>query len=375
VKDILARRTGLIDASGIRKVFSLAAKLTDPINFSIGQPDFDVPADIKAAAIEAIQSGHNSYSQTAGDAALLTAIKQKITDRHGWAEPAVLTTSGVSGALLLAFLTLLDPGDEVIIPDPYFVIYKHVINMIGGKCIFVDSYPDFKMPTAKIEAAITDRTKLIIVNSPANPTGVVYTEDEVAEIARIARKNDILVMSDEIYDEFCYDGPCPSIADHYEKTLLVKGFSKTYAMTGWRMGFAAAPEPVRGVIEQMTKIQQYTFVCAPTPFQHAAITALDYDMTEYVADYRAKRDMIYDGLKDKFQLVKPGGAFYAFVKAPEWAKNATQFVEKAIANNVLIIPGNVFSERDTHFRISYATTHEKIEQGVDILCRLAQQKT
>ncbi len=375
MKDILARRTGLIDASGIRKVFSLAAKLTDPVNFSIGQPDFDVPADIKAAAIEAIETGHNRYSQTAGDEALLTAIKKKINDRHGWAEPAILATSGVSGALLLAFLTLLDPGDEVIIPDPYFVIYKHVINMIGGKCVFVDSYPDFKMPTAGIEAAITDRTKLIIVNSPANPTGVVYTEDEVAEIARIAGENDILVMSDEIYDEFCYDGPCPSIADHYEKTLLLKGFSKTYAMTGWRMGYAAGPEAVRPVIEQMTKIQQYTFVCAPTPFQHAAITALDCDMTGYVADYRTKRDMIYEGLKDKFELVKPGGAFYAFVKAPEWAQNATQFVEKAIANNVLIIPGNVFSERDTHFRISYATTHDKIAQGVEILCRLAQQKT
>ncbi len=375
MKDILARRTGLIDASGIRKVFSLAAKLTDPINFSIGQPDFDVPAEIKAAAIEAIETGRNRYSQTAGDPALLTAIKQKITDRYGWAEPAVLATSGVSGALLLAFLTLLDPGDEVIIPDPYFVIYKHVINMIGGKCVFVDSYPNFKMPTAGIREAITDRTKLIIVNSPANPTGVVYTEDEVAEIARIARQNDILVMSDEIYDEFCYDGPCASIADHYEKTLLLKGFSKTYAMTGWRMGYAAGPEPVRPVIEQMTKIQQYTFVCAPTPFQHAAITALDCDMIRYVADYRNKRDMIYEGLKDKFELVKPGGAFYVFVKAPKWAQNATQFVEKAIANNVLIIPGNVFSERDTHFRISYATTDDKIAQGAEILCRLAQQNT
>jgi len=373
VKDILARRTGFIDASGIRKVFSLAAKLTDPINFSIGRPDFDVPDDIKAAAIKAIETGHNRYSQTAGDEPLLSAIKQKITDRHGWAEPAVLVTSGVSGALLLAFLTLLDPGDEVIIPDPYFVIYKHVINMIGGKCVFVNGYPDFRLPTAQIEAAITDRTKLIIVNSPANPTGVVYTEDEVVEIARIARQNDILVMSDEIYDEFCYDGPCPSIADHYDKTLLLKGFSKTYAMTGWRMGYAAGPEPVRGVIEQMTKIQQYTFVCAPTPFQHAAITALDYDMTEYVDDYRTKRDMIYEGLKDRFELVKPGGAFYAFVKAPKWAKNATQFVEKAIVDNVLIIPGAVFSERDTHFRISYTTTHDKIAQGAEILCRLAQQ--
>jgi len=373
VKDILARRTGLIDASGIRKVFSLAAKLTDPVNFSIGQPDFDVPDDIKAAAIEAVKAGYNHYSQTCGEAVLLDAIRQKITDRYGWSEPAVLVTSGVSGALLLAFLTLLDPGDEVIIPDPYFVIYKHLISMIGAKCVFVDTYPDFRLPAAAVEAAITDRTKLIIINSPANPTGVVYTEDEVAGIARIARKNDILVMSDEIYDEFCYDGPCASIADHYDKTLLLKGFSKTYAMTGWRLGYAAGPEPVRGVIEQMTKIQQYTFVCAPTPFQRAAAKALDCDMSAHVADYRRKRDMIYAGLKDKFEIVKPGGAFYAFVKAPRCAPNATQFVEKAIANNVLIIPGSVFSERDTHFRISYATTDDKIAQGIGILCRLARE--
>jgi aspartate aminotransferase len=368
VKKLLAERTGLIDASGIRKVFALAADLKDPINFSIGQPDFDVPQQIKDAAVDAIAHAHNRYSQTIGEPALQGKITENLKQRYGWQDPDILVTSGVSGALLLTFMSLIDPGDEVIIPDPYFVIYKHVINMLGGKCVFVDSYPDFKLPVEGIEKAITDRTKLLIINSPANPTGIVYSDDELKAVADVAKRNDLLVMSDEIYDEFCYDLKCPSIVDHYEKTLLVKGFSKSYAMTGWRMGYAAGLGPVKELIEQMTKIQQYTFVCAPTPFQFAAIAALDCDMTEQVNAYRKKRDTIYEGLKDKFEIIKPGGAFYAFVKAPI---PATKFVEKAIANNLLIIPGNVFSERDTHFRISYATTDEKIQKGIETLCRLA----
>jgi aspartate aminotransferase len=371
MKKILADRTTLIDASGIRKVFALGSTLKDPVDFSIGQPDFDVPAEVKAAAIRAINRGYNKYSQTIGDRKLLNKITEQIKADYGWENPSVLITSGVSGGLLLAFLAVIDPADEVIMTDPYFVIYKHVINMIGGKCVFVDNYPDFELPVEAIAEAINEKTKLIILNSPANPTGAVYTEQQVQAIAQVARQRDILVMSDEIYDMFCYDGPCPSIADYYDKTLLLKGFSKSYAMTGWRMGYVAGTEAVREVIEEMTKIQQYTFVCAPTPFQKAAIAALDCDTNSYVAAYKKKRDMIYDGLKDRFETAKPGGAFYAFVKAPQWAKSATEFVEKAIANNVLVIPGCVFSEKDTHFRISYATTDEKIAQGIDILCRLA----
>ena len=367
MKKLLAERTGLIDASGIRKVFALAADLKDPINFSIGQPDFDVPRKIKDAAVEAIMQGDNRYSQTIGEPLLQGKIAEKLKERYGWEDADILVTSGVSGALLLTFMSLIDPGDEVIIPDPYFVIYKHVINMIGGKCVFVDSYPDFRLPVEGIEKAITDRTKLLIINSPANPTGVVYSEDELKAVAEVAKRHDLLVMSDEIYDEFCYELKCPSIVKYYDKTLLVKGFGKSYGMTGWRMGYAAGTGVVKEIIEQMTKIQQYTFVCAPTPFQFAAIAALDCDMGEHVDAYRKKRDMIYEGLKGKFEIVKPGGAFYAFVKAPI---PATKFVEKAIANNLLIIPGNVFSERDTHFRISYATTDEKIEKGVEILCQL-----
>ena len=369
MENIIAERTSKIDASGIRKVFALAAQLRDPVNFSIGQPDFDVPEPLKEEAIKAIKAGQNKYSQTAGDANLKKRIAGQIKNEFGWSEPAILITSGVSGGLLLAFLALVNPDDEVIIPDPYFVIYKHVINMLGGKCVFVDSYPDFELPVEKIADAITNKTKMIILNSPCNPTGVVYSEQQIKALAKIAAEKDILIMTDEIYERFCYDGQCPSIANYFEKTLLLRGFSKSYAMTGWRLAYMAAGESLKNVIEEMTKIQQYTFVCAPTPFQKAAIAALDYEISDLVDAYRRKRDLLYDGLKDKFELVKPGGAFYAFVKAP--GGSGSNFVEKAIANNVLVIPGNVFSEKDTHFRISYATSDDKIEQGVEILRGLA----
>lgn len=366
---ILADRTAKIDASGIRKVFALAAELKDPVNFSIGQPDFDVPEKLKEEAIKAIRQGFNKYSQTSGDALLQQRISELVKKEIGWQNPSLLVTSGVSGGLLLAFLALINPGDEVVIPDPYFVIYKHVPTMLGAKCVYVNSYPQFSLPVDKIAEAITDKTKMIILNSPCNPTGVVYSEQDIKALADIAAEKDVLILADEIYEKFCYDGRFGSIANYYKKTLLLRGFSKPYAMTGWRLGFAAAHPCLHAVIEEMTKIQQYTFVCAPTPFQKAAIAAIDYDVTQYVKQYRTKRDLIYEGLKDKFELIKPGGAFYAFPKAPRGP--ATEFVAKAIKNNVLIIPGNVFSEKDTHFRISFATSNEKLRQGIEILRRLA----
>ncbi|MBW8039695.1 MAG: aminotransferase class I/II-fold pyridoxal phosphate-dependent enzyme [Planctomycetes bacterium] len=369
MKEIIADRTKFIDASGIRKVFALAAELKDPVNFSIGQPDFDVPDALKEEAIKAIKSGQNKYSLTAGDSLLREKIAGQVKEEFGWAKPAVLVTSGVSGGLLLTFMVLVNPGDEVIMPDPYFVMYKHLVNMLGGACVFVDSYPDFKLPVEKIADSITDKTKLIILNSPCNPTGAVYSEQRIKALAEIADKNDVVILTDEIYEKFCYDGRCASIATYYDKVLLLRGFSKPYGMTGWRLGFAAAHESLGDVIEEMTKIQQFTFVCAPTPFQKAAIGALDYDVSDFVDGYRRKRDLVYEGLKDKFELVRPSGAFYAFVKAP--GCSGTEFVEKAIKNNVLVIPGNVFSEKDTHFRISYATSEEKIRQGVEILGKLA----
>jgi aspartate aminotransferase/aminotransferase len=370
MKEIISKRAKLVDASGIRKVFALAAELKDPVNFSIGQPDFDVPNALKDEAIKAIKASQNKYSQTMGDALLREKIAKQVKNEFSWSRPSVLVTSGVSGGLLLTFMTLVNPGDEVIIPDPYFVMYKHLVNMLGGRCVFINSYPDFDLPVEMIANSITNKTKLIVLNSPCNPTGVVYSEKRMKALAEIAAQKDVVILTDEIYEKFCYDGRCQSIANYYDKVLLLRGFSKPYAMTGWRLGYAAAGESLKDVVEEMTKIQQYTFVCAPTPFQKAAIAALDYDVSDLVDAYRRKRDLVYEGLKDKFELVKPGGAFYVFVKAP--GGQGTEFVEKAIQNNVLIIPGNVFSEKDTHFRISFATSDEKIEQGVEILCKLAE---
>ncbi len=368
MKKYLADRTALINASGIRKVFNLAASMKDPINFSIGQPDFDVPEPLKQIAIEAIKQGKNKYTITAGEPTLCAKIAQRVTAQFGWKNPSVLVASGVSGALLLSFMSLINPGDEVIIGDPYFVMYKHLVNLLGGKCVFIDTYPDFGLHPEKIKECITSRTKIIVVNSPCNPTGAVYSQSDLKALAEIAAKRDILILSDEIYDKFCYDAPYRSMASFYHNTILLQGFSKSYAMTGWRLAYAAVPEHLKSIIEEMTKIQQYTFVCAPSPFQQAAIAALDYDVSELMAEYKTKRDITYDGLKDKFELIKPGGAFYAFVRAP--ADKGTEFVEKAIRNNVLTIPGCVFSEKDTHFRLCYTTTNDKIKKGIEILRKL-----
>lgn len=365
MKNYLADRTALIDASGIRKIFNLAATMKNPVNFSIGQPDFDVPESLKEIAIDAIRHGKNKYTQTAGEPVLCDKIAQVISAQFGWKNPSVLFASGVSGGLLLAFMSMVNPGDEVIIPDPYFVMYKHLVNMLGGKCVFIDTYPDFRLHPEKIADKITNKTKIIILNSPCNPTGTVYTEDELKQLAQIAAKNEILILSDEIYDKFCYDGQYPSIGSYYPNTMIMKGFSKSYAMTGWRLAYVAVPQHLKAIVEEMTKIQQYTFVCAPSPFQQAALSALDYDISDLIDGYKKKRDMMYEGLKNKFEFNKPQGAFYTFIKAPNG--NSTAFVEKAIKNNVLIIPGNVFSEKDTHFRLCYTTTNENIKRGTEIL--------
>ncbi|HUS92664.1 MAG TPA: aminotransferase class I/II-fold pyridoxal phosphate-dependent enzyme [Phycisphaerae bacterium] len=363
----IAQRMGLLDASGIRKVFDLAAKMTDPINLSIGQPDFDVPEPIKRRAIEAIRDGLNKYTQTQGTAELRRAVAGACRAEFGWDDDRpYLITSGVSGALLLAMLVLVDPGDEVIFADPYFVMYSHLVNLVGGRCVPVDSYPDFRPDVDRIADAITDRTRMLLINSPANPTGVVYTERELRDIADLAARRELLVVSDEIYNHFCYDAPFVSMASLYGNTLLMRGFSKSYGMTGWRMGWCTGP---RRIIEKMTMLQQYSFVCAPSMAQAAGVEALETDVSAHIADYRRKRDMVHDALGETFGLVKPGGAFYAFVPAP--GGDAMAFVEKAIAHNVLIIPGSVFSTRDTHFRMCYTTTDEKLAEGLEVLRSLA----
>lgn len=378
----IADRSHAIDASGIRKVFDLAATLENPIDLSIGQPDFDVPDKIKQAAVDAIQAGFNKYTQTQGIATLSETVRGRLAHRFPrlGAGSGLLITSGVSGALALLMLSCVQPGDEVLIPDPYFVMYKHLVTLAGGKPVFVDTYPDFQLRPERIEPLINERTKMILFNSPSNPTGVVATEQVCKEVAELADRHNILLVSDEIYDEFCYEKtPDPthpgeqvlaSPLDHSPNVLLLKGFSKSYAMTGWRLGYAAGPHEV---IAAMTKLQQYTFVCAPSVTQVAGATAFDVDINALVEAYRVKRDKVIDRLSGHYELTTPGGAFYAFPKVPEHLNmTGTAFVERAIEKSLLVIPGGVFSERDTHFRISYACDDARLDQGLDILVELAK---
>ncbi len=366
--------------------------MKDPINLSIGLPDFDVPAPAKQAAIEAIQTGQNRYTQTQGIAPLRERLRKDLSTEIGRDIGEVLITSGVSGGLFLAILATINPGDEAIFLDPYFVMYKHLLTLAGGKAVPIDSYPDFRFHPDRVEAAITPRTKLLILNSPSNPTGVVMTQAEVEAAVSLAKKHDLLIISDEIYEPFLYakdegrrmkdetekrspsassfiihHSSLPSASNIYENTIILRGFSKSHAMTGWRLGYAVGPE---AILSQMTKLQQYTYVCAPSPLQYAALAALDIDMSAAVASYQVKRDIAFDTLSRRFEVVKPDGAFYIFPKAPT-GTSASAFVERAIAANVLIIPGNVFSEKDTHFRISYATTDQRLRQGCEILNSLA----
>ena len=367
---MIAKRMRHIDSSGIRKVFDKAAQLRDPINLSIGQPDFDVPEPVKEAAIEAIRAGFNKYTVTQGIPELHQAIRRHIKQTKNMEPEGLLITSGTSGGILLAFLVLVDPGDEVVFPDPYFVMYKHLTNLVGGVPRYINTYPDFRLRREAVEAALGPKTKLLVINSPCNPTGAVYSRDELQMVAEIAAERGVLVISDEIYSAFSYEGPAPSLAALYPRnTLLLDGFSKSHAMTGWRLGYAAGPAEV---IAQMTTLQQYSFVCAPSVAQKMGVKALEVATQGYVDEYRRKRNAICNGLKERFEVTRPSGAFYLFPKAP-WG-SATQFCERAIENRLLIIPGNVFSERDTHFRIAYAASMETIESGIEVLNRLAAQR-
>ncbi|HLE87387.1 MAG TPA: aminotransferase class I/II-fold pyridoxal phosphate-dependent enzyme [Candidatus Brocadiaceae bacterium] len=365
---MIAYRMSKLDSSGIRKVFDLAQKMQNPVNLSIGQPDFDVPGEIKTEAIKAINDGFNKYTVTQGTPELRDVLIKRLQKERGVNAESIMITSGVSGALTLAFMVLVNPEDEVVIPDPAFVSYKHLTNFCGGKTVFADTYPDFKLTASRIQPHITKKTKILIINSPANPTGAMCTTQELKEIAELARKHNLLIVSDEIYHDYDYEHQFDSIGRYYEKTLILDGFSKSFAMTGWRMGYAAGPA---GVVSEMIKLQQYTFVCAPSFAQYAVFRSLGTDLSKHITSYKKKRDLMYDGLKDKYQIIKPGGAFYLFPQAP-WGTDE-EFVTSAIQKNLLIIPGSVFSERHTHFRISYAATEETIKRGIEILNNLARR--
>jgi aspartate/methionine/tyrosine aminotransferase len=371
---LISSRSRSIDASGIRKVFDLAANLKDPINLSIGQPDFPVPEVMREAAANAVRENRSGYSVTQGIPELHAAIWKHLEKDVGWKGPTqdlgTIVTSGTSGGLLLSMMAVLDAGDEFIAPDPYFVMYPQIAKMIGAQCTLCDTYPDFRMTAERVEPLITPRTKAVLVNSPSNPCGTVMSGAEMRDLVDLCERRGVLLISDEIYDEFCFpdareDGHCPSPARYTDQCLLIRGFGKTYGCTGWRLGYAAGP---MALVQEMAKLQQYSFVCAPTPLQWGVIPAFDCDLSPAIAEYARRRDMVVKAFEGVAEVARPGGAFYAFVQVPKrLGLTATQFVEKAIERRVLVIPGKVFSERDTHFRLSFATNPAKLEEGLAIL--------
>jgi len=364
----LSKRADAFEASGIRRVFDLAAKLTDPINLSIGQPDFDVPEAAKQALINAVNSKKGGYTPTQGLAILQDTLRKRTHQKYPHPDRDIFLASGTSGALVLTLLVTIDPGDEVIFFDPYFVMYDALVKMVGGVPVTVSTYPDFHYDIQRLADAITPKTKAILFNSPCNPTGKVATREEIKAVAELAAKHGILLVSDEIYSAFCFQ-EFVSPAEYNPQTLVLDGFSKSHGMPGWRVGYAHGPKEL---IEQMLKFQQYTFVCSPHVGQLGALAALDVDMSEQIESYRKRRDMIYDALKDDYEINKPEGAFYMFPKAP-WG-TATEFVEEAITEySMLIIPGGVFSGQDTHFRISYSATEATLQRGIEAFKQLAKK--
>ncbi|MBA3311761.1 MAG: pyridoxal phosphate-dependent aminotransferase, partial [Planctomycetaceae bacterium] len=345
----ISQRAHGINASGIRKVFDLAASLKNPINLSIGQPHYDTPEPIKDALYRAVREGRNAYSPSQGIAPLLDRLQGDIDAEYGHGDRKVFVTSGTSGGLMLSLAAVVDPGDEVIVFDPYFVMYKHLVTLCGGVAKIIDTYPDFDIDLDKVRDAITPRTKAILCNSPANPTGAVLSAATLKGLADIAAEKDVALISDEIYRAFSYDGDFASPAKWNPETLVIDGFSKTWSMTGHRCGWAHGP---KHLVEQMIKLQQYTFVCSPHPVQWAALAALDVAVDGFVDDYRRKRGFMVENLKDLYDVRGANGAFYLFIKSPRGT--GTQFVEAALKENLLVIPGSVFSEQDTHFRVSYA---------------------
>jgi aspartate/methionine/tyrosine aminotransferase len=381
-------------ASGIRKILAKAATMPDAVNLTIGQPDFPVPEIVRRAAMDAIESGRNGYSANAGDAHLINRINNYLALDLGWdckppatpghAGPSTMVATGTSGALTLAYMAMLDPGDECIIPDPYFVSYPELATLCQARAIACDTGDDGELTAARVEPLLTDRTRFVLFNTPANPNGVVSSRKTCSDLLDLCRARGVILISDEIYDAFAFPEfrtdacvgnsamrRCPSparLSGAEDTVLLIRGFGKTYGCTGWRLGYAAGPQ---WLVEAMVKIHQYTFVCAPTPLQIGAAACFDADMDPVVLNYQKRRDLIVEKLGPLTQIAPPGGAFYAWVRVPgHMNMTGSQFCELAADHGVLMVPGAVFSAKDTHFRISYASDPTKLAKGLDILAGL-----
>jgi aminotransferase len=372
----IAQRVSLVPPSGIRRFFDIAAQMPDVISLGIGEPDFVTPEAIRAAGIRSLDEGRTAYTSNSGLLELRVALAEHLGRLYGVAydpEAELLITVGVSEALQNAMLATINPGDEVIIPEPCFVAYPAGVVFAGGTPVSVPTSvrESFQVTAAAIEAAITPRTRAILIGYPNNPTGAVMPRERLLEIAVLAERHDLLVFSDEIYDRLVYGVEHTCIATlpgMRERTVLLGGFSKAYAMTGWRLGWLAAPPDVTAATR---KIHQYSIMSAPTVAQYAGLEALrggEAAVGEMVAEYDRRRRVIVSGLNEiGLPTFEPQGAFYAFPQIGHLGLTSEEFAERLLVEqHVALIPGDAFGPSGTGFvRACYATSMDKIETALD----------
>jgi len=372
---LLATQAVKLQPSGIRKFFDVASKMENVISLGVGEPDFVTPWAIRDMAIASIEDGFTSYTANPG----LLELREEIANYMEWRyhlsyqpENQIIVTIGASQALDTAFRALLNPGEEVLIIEPAFVSYQALVTMAGGKPIPVSTWAknNFKVTAEQIEKAITAKTKAILLCSPNNPTGTFLNKQDLSAIAEVVKKHNLIVVSDEIYAELTYDEEYNSIATlpgMYERTIVINGFSKAFAMTGWRLGYVCAPQPI---IEVMLKIHQYTTMCAPHMLQHGAIEALRNgaeQVEEMRKSYRRRRNYIVEALNQiGLNCHLPGGAFYVFPSIQNTGLTSEQFAEQLLMKErVAVVPGNAFGESgEGYIRCSYATSLQQLQEAI-----------
>lgn len=385
MRQTLSQRVQAVPPSGIRRFFDIAATMKDVISLSIGEPDFVTPDAIRRAGIQSIERGETKYTSNSGTVELRIALSNHLTKRYGVLydpDHEILITVGVSEALQCAMLATIDPGDEVIVPEPCFVAYKPSIIFCGGEAVVVDTQVenDFQVTGADIERAITQHTKGILIGYPNNPTGAVMSRERLLEVARVAEKNNLLVFSDEIYDRLVYgvEHVCfASLPGMRDRTILLGGFSKDYAMTGWRVGYVCANPEILGAIR---KIHQYVIMSAPTMGQAGALEGLlhaENDVQEMVRSYDQRRQVTVAGLRAiGLPTFTPRGAFYAFPDIRGTGLNSEQFCEKLLMEeHVAVIPGSAFGKSGEGFaRICYAASMANIEEALTRIERFVKRQ-
>ena len=381
---IISDRTNRLSPSGIRKFFDLLAGMEGVISLGIGEPDYATPWHISEAAVKSLERGYTMYTSNSGIPELRELTAKHLKERYKVdyvPDGEVLITVGVSEALDLAMRALLNPGDEVIMTDPHYVAYSSSVILAEGEPVMVPTYAgnNFSVEARDIEPKITKKTKAILIGFPSNPTGAIMTRQKLLDIAALALRHNLIVVSDEIYARLTYDGEhtCfSSLPGVRENTILLNGFSKAYAMTGWRIGYAAAPKEI---IAAMTKIHQYTIMSAPTPAQVAAIEALktgEPDVVEMVARYNQRRKFIVKGLNDiGMPCFEPKGAFYAFPSIAGTGMTSEEFSEKLlIEEKVAVVPGSAFGECGEGFvRCCYATSLAGIQEALERMGRFVKR--